>query len=197
MNFTSPDSIKILQEIGVAKGMEVGDFGCGRRGTFTFAAAQIAGDSGKIYAVDVLKSVLKTINDQARLEGYEKIIKTVWSNLEKYKATAINDNSLDVGLLINVLLQTDFPEDVIKESSRMMKDGGILFISDWTTDSYLGKVAAKKNTDIDYKKFQSPKEIKKIANKLGLELINEFKPWDSHFGLVFKKQRRGSASSLQ
>ncbi|MFH1187781.1 MAG: methyltransferase domain-containing protein [bacterium] len=179
--------IKILKKIGVEKGMQVGDFGCGRRGTFTFAAAQIVGDSGKVCAVDILKSVLKTINDQARLDGCEKIIKTVWSNLEKYKATAIPDDSLDVGLLINVMLQTDFPQDVIKESMRMVKNGGTLFISDWTTDSYLGKVAAKKHTDIDYKKFKSPKEIKSIASKLGLELIEEFKPWDSHFGLVFKK----------
>ncbi|MFH1565300.1 MAG: methyltransferase domain-containing protein [bacterium] len=179
--------INILQKIGVEKGTQVGDFGCGRRGTFTFAAAEIVGMEGKVYAVDVLKSAIKNINDQSRLEGYEKIIITIWSNLEKYKATAIKDNSLDVGLLINVLFQTDLPEDTIKESARMVKNGGTLFISDWATDSYLGKVAAKKHTDIDYKKFKSPKEIKSIANKLGLKLIEEFKPWDSHFGLVFKK----------
>lgn len=187
INFTNSEPIKILQEIGVKEGMEIGDFGCGRRGTFTFAAAQIVGANGKVYAVDVLKPVIKTINDQARLEGYEKVVKTVWSNLEKYGATAIEDESLDAGLLINVLFQTDLPKETIKESARMVKKGGILFISDWKTDSYLGKVATKKHTDIDYKKFQSPKEVNKMAKELGLELVDEFKPWDSHFGIIFKK----------
>lgn len=189
--------VGILQKIGVKQGMKIGDFGCGRRGTFTFAAAQIVEDSGRVYAVDVLKSVIKTINDQARLDGYEKIIKTVWSNLEKYKATAIDDGFLDVGLLINVLFQTDLAEDVIKESARMVKDGGILFISDWLSDSYLGRVAAQKHTDIDHKKFQSPKEVKAIASKLGLQFIEEFRPWDSHFGLVFKKRCKNARNKIQ
>jgi ubiquinone/menaquinone biosynthesis C-methylase UbiE len=179
--------IETLQKIGVKRGMTIGDFGCGQRGTFTFAAAEIVGKTGKVYAIDVLKPVLKSINDQARLEGFEQIIKIVWSNLEKYQATDIENESLDIGIIINVLFQTDYPAKIIKEAARMIKKDGRLLISDWLTSSYLGKIANKKHTNIDKKKLKTTKEIKTIAAKLGLKLVEEFRPWDSNFGLVFEK----------
>lgn len=179
--------IQILSTIGVSEGMKVGDFGCGQRGTFIFAAAGIVGDKGMVCAVDVLKSVLRTINNQARLDGVEHIVKTVWSNLEKYGATAITDDSLDVGLLINVLLQTEQEESVIQESARMIKKGGTLFVCDWLADSYLAKVAEQKHTDMQKESLTGPQEVKQIAGDLGLQFIEEFKLWESHYGLVFIK----------
>jgi ubiquinone/menaquinone biosynthesis C-methylase UbiE len=173
-------TIKILKTVGLEPAMKVGDFGCGWRGTFTFAAAQVVGEAGRVYAVDILKPVLKTINDQARLEGFEGIVETVWSNLEKYQATDIKDNFLDIGLLINVLFQTNRPVEVIKEAARMIAPGGKLFLSDWLNNSQLAKTEIKHS-------LKKPVEVKQIADGLGLKLIKEFKPWESHFGLVFEK----------
>lgn len=172
--------VKIFQRVGIAQDMKIGDFGCGASGVFPLQAAKLVGKDGLVYAVDIMKHTLREVSTKARLEGIENI-KTIWSNLEVYKATKINDNSCDLGLLINILFQTKLHENIIKECIRMIKNKGTLLVIDW------------KQTDIV--KFGPPIQerikseyIKNIAMKLRLKLKEEFSAGKYHFGLIFAKE---------
>lgn len=170
---------EILDRLNITQGMQVADLGCGSAGYFTLMAAEMVGNSGKVYAVDVQKSVLAGVTSASRMGGFHNI-ETVWSNLEIYSGTkAIKDNSLDIGMLINVLFQSKKKSEIIKETARMIKSGGIVLIIDWKlTGAPFGPAP-----DSRFKK----ENVVKWAEENGLTLKEEFEAGQYHFGLIFNK----------
>jgi ubiquinone/menaquinone biosynthesis C-methylase UbiE len=170
----------ILNQAGVGYGNIVGDLGCGGMGYFTLQAAKMVGDKGQVYAVDVVKAVLQSVETKAKLEGLSNI-KTVWSNLEIAEATKINAASLDFALLINTLFQTKEYEAIIKEATRLLKKGGKLVVVDWKkVDTPFGP---KKETRV-------PKEIiQGIAEKLGYVLERSLETGPYHYWLEFIRKK--------
>lgn len=172
------DPAKILGRLGIKTGHHLADLGCGGAGHFIIPAAHLLGDDTIIYAVDILKSVLRSVTSKARLEGVSNI-KPIWSNLEIVGATKIRKNSLDFALLINVLFQSKQHENILKEALRLLKDKGKLLIVDWH------KISSSFGPPSDDR--VSTKEIKAKAKKVGFKLVDEFKAGNYHFGLIFKK----------
>ena len=106
-------------------------------------------------------------------------VKTIWSNLEIFKATEIETNSLDAALLINVLHQSDKKADILRESLRMLKRGGQLMIVEWgNNESPLGPKPTKRI------RLES---LKLAAEKLGLDLKEEFLAGPYHYGIILIK----------
>jgi len=172
------DTDKIFDRIALKSGQVVADLGCGGAGHFAIPAGRRVGSQGLVYAVDILKSVLKSVVSRARLEGVSNI-KTVWSNLEIAGATRIPKNSLDMAFLINILFQSKHDDYVIGEAVRLLKDGGKLLIIDW------GRVAPSFGPAAEDR--IKPETLKTIANKLSLKLTDEFEAGKYHFGLLFEK----------
>jgi ubiquinone/menaquinone biosynthesis C-methylase UbiE len=48
------DPYKIFEKISLSVGQRVADLGCGRTGHFVFPAVKTVGDTGIVYAVDVV-----------------------------------------------------------------------------------------------------------------------------------------------
>lgn len=175
-NLISP--VKIFEKLGLGSGMRVGDFGCGRLGVFALTAAKIVGDKGMVYAVDVVKTILAALEERAKTERIDNI-KTVWSNLEVYGATKVENESLDAGFIINVLFQTDKDAAIIRECSRMVKPGGKLMIIDWKKEGALFGPALKDRIDRE--------EVARTAGGLGLKQVDSFEAGPCHFGMIFEK----------
>jgi ubiquinone/menaquinone biosynthesis C-methylase UbiE len=171
---------EFLSKIGIEEGMVVADLGCGARGYFTLQVAKMVGPSGLVYAVDILKSALKAVETEAKILGLNNI-KTVWSDLEIYKATKIKEGSLDFALIINLLFQTEKDEIVIKEATRLLKPKGKLVICDWKKTKTLFGPKIEDRPDKD--------EIKKIASGLNLKLEKEIEAGPYHFALIFIKEK--------
>jgi len=173
------DAKQILtQQLGLEPGKVVGDFGCGGAGYFTLAAAKIVGDKGQVYAVDVLKTVLSSVDSKARMHNLYNI-KTVWSNLEIYGATDMPEASVDYAFLINILFQSKKHAEITKEVVRLMKTSSKLLVIDWdNTASGFGPAAEDK---VD------PEGMKKIARDNGLVEVKSFKAGQYHFGIIFSK----------
>lgn len=172
------DPLKILTRLGIKAGSRVADLGCGGAGHFTIPAANLVGDKTEVYAVDILKSSLRSVTSIGRLEGIDNI-KPIWSNLELLGSTKIRSKSLDFALLINILFQSKQDDDIIAEAIRLLKPGGKILIIDWSQNpSTLGP------EPIDRIK---PEDIKKIAQKLKLKLIDDFEAGSYHYGLIFQK----------
>ncbi len=172
------DPIFVLKKAGIVEGMIVADLGCGGVGHFIFPAAHMVGNKGTVYAVDILRSALEAVESKAKIEGLNNI-ETVWSNLEKYRATRIPNKSLDVALLVNVLFQNMDCETVVKEAARLIKPDGTLLIVDWNeSPAPFGPPAEKK---------MKREDLKKIVKSLKLKEIEEFEAGDYHYGLIFRK----------
>jgi ubiquinone/menaquinone biosynthesis C-methylase UbiE len=168
----------ILQEVPIESGQKVADLGCGRFGYFILATAKMTGTRGVAYALDIQKQHLKEVEKQAKKENLTQI-KTIWTNLEKWKGTKIENNFLDVALLINTLNQSDKRADILREASRMIKKKGKLLVVEWL------------NQELPFGP-QPEKKVKKeaiieVAPKLGLKLDKEFSAGKFHYGLLLSK----------
>lgn len=172
------DIAAILNKISIGERQRVAELGCGNFGFFTFPLARLVGRSGKVYAVDILKSTLNEIKTRAAKDNLPQII-PVWSNLEIFRGTKIEASSLDAALLINVLHQSDKRADIIREASRLIKSNGKLLIVDWSaTDSPLGPKPERRL------KLEA---LKAAVIKLGFDIKEEFAAGPYHYGLVLIK----------
>ncbi|MCD4705103.1 methyltransferase domain-containing protein [bacterium] len=173
------DSRKILEdEVNLGYGDKIGDLGCGPKAYFTFQAARIVGEKGLVYAADILKEVLSSVESHAKTQGFNNI-QTVWTNLESYGATKIPESSLDISMLINVLFQAKDIAQMIKEAIRLTKPGGKLLVVDWKNiGAPLGPDSSRR---VDVAK------IKEYAEAYGLKLEKEFTAGQYHFALIFIK----------
>ncbi|MBI4652703.1 methyltransferase domain-containing protein [Candidatus Kuenenbacteria bacterium] len=169
----------LLEKVGLKQNMIVGDLGCGGSGYFVVQAARMVGKDGIVYAVDILKPVLKSIESKARLEKVYNI-KTIWSNLEIYKATKIKDEELNVILLTNIVHQAKDPSAVFREAIRMLKKDGKILVIEWEETSALFGPKAEHRI--------SKKKIKEIAEQNNLKKEEEFKAGNYHYGIIFKKK---------
>jgi ubiquinone/menaquinone biosynthesis C-methylase UbiE len=164
--------------MGIEERQSTAELGCGNFGFFVFPLARLVGRQGKVYAVDILQSTLQEIKKTAIKENLPQIM-TVWSNLELFKATKIETNSLDSALLVNVIHQSDKKIEIIREAIRLLKRGGKLLIVEWkNSDLPLGPDPAKR---------VKAEAIKAAAPKIGLALNEEFEAGPYHYGLILSK----------
>ncbi len=170
--------LKILKKLGVERGSKVADLGCGGAGHFIIPAAYLAGGSTIVYAVDIMKSVLKNVASKARIEGINNI-RSVWSDLEIRGATNIPEASLDFALLVNTLFQSQKHKAMLEESYRLLVEDGRLLVVDWI------KKEMPFGPPLEARVGKN--EIQTLAKEVGFNFIEEFKPGEYHFGLIFEK----------
>ena len=168
----------IFEKAKIKEGEKVGDFGCGKNGYFTFLSAKAVGKKGLVYAVDILKNNLAIIDKEAKEHGLPQI-KTVWSDLETFKATKIEENSLNLIFLVNILHESSKPADMLMESVRLLKKGGRLVIVEWK------KIASPMGPDVNSRLDKD--FIINLSNKTGLIKEEEFEAGKYHFGIIFVK----------
>ncbi len=168
----------LLKKIGLKEKMKVADFGSGAYGHFVFPAAQLVGKRGTVYAVDILKPALEAISKKAKQENFSNIV-TVWSDLEVFKATKIETESLDVGLLINNLYVSRKRAEMLRECIRMIKKGGKLLIVEWEDSSSPFGPPTEERVKID--------SLKNAGEKLHLKIENSFSAGQYHYAVVFTK----------
>lgn len=172
------DAQAVLIKAGVRAGATVADLGCGATGHFVIPAAKMVGANGKVYAVDILKSVLAGVESRARLEGIVSL-QTIWGDCDIAKGSGIADNSVDVVLVVNNLYQTKVRSAFLSEAKRIAKSGGKIVVIDWkTVASPLGPPAESRI---------SAEAAKIDAADAGLKLMEAWEPGPYFWGLIFTK----------
>lgn len=168
---------KVIEQIGLKEGMKVADFGCGH-GYFTLPVAKLVGRDGKVYAVDVLLEALEEVRSRAQLEGAVNI-ETVRGNLEMAGGSGLPDGSADLVLLHNVLFQTQKKSEVLKESKRVLKLGGIFVLVDWQKE--MAAIGPQGGWRLSFD------EARALAQEEGFVFNRVFDVGRYHFGLIFTK----------
>jgi ubiquinone/menaquinone biosynthesis C-methylase UbiE len=172
--FLNPE--ETLKQLNIAKGMQVVDFGCGA-GYFVIPMAKMVSEQGKVYALDVLDSALESMRSKAKIEGLFNIV-AKRCNLEVINSSGLENNSMDLVLLSNILFQSDNKSGIMKEAVRVLKKGGELAIIDWRANQSLGPS----------RELIVPVEnIKKMVEENGLIFKNDILVDKYHWGMIFAK----------
>jgi len=114
----------ILEELGIEPGFHVLDYGCGP-GSYIVPLAELVGESGKIYALDIHPLAIQKVKDIASKKQMANV-ETILSDCQ----TGLQDNSLDVVLLYDIFHHLSDWDRVLKELHRVLKPDGVLSFSD-------------------------------------------------------------------
>lgn len=113
----------IVKEVGIKEGFHVLDYGCGS-GSYVPAVAELVGESGKVYALDVhplAVEMVKKLAEKKQLANVETILSD--------RKTGLPEDSIDVVLLYDVFHDLKDPDAVLEELQRVLKLDGILSLS--------------------------------------------------------------------
>lgn len=143
---------------GAKRGDVILDYGCGI-GFNTIPAAEIVGEEGMVYALDIHPLAVKAVEKKIRKRGL-KNVKTILSGLN----TGLPDESVDVVLLYNVLPMVKNRPALIKELHRVLKPGGVFSVkSGLIVNLYSGEKMETK----DLEKLMLDNGPLKLERKIG------------------------------
>jgi len=115
---------KMLAEVEIHPGYKVLDYGCGP-GAFTIMIAEIVGQSGIVYALDIHPLAIKAVEQNARKKNLSNY-KTILSSC----STSLPDNSLDLVIFFDVFHALKNQEEVLIELHRVLKSDATMCLSD-------------------------------------------------------------------
>jgi ubiquinone/menaquinone biosynthesis C-methylase UbiE len=116
---------KRIRGFGIQEGMTVVDYGCGP-GRYTIRLAELVGQQGKIYAVDIHELAIEVVK--------KKMAKYNLRNIEPVLAdgydTGLPDSIADVVCAIDMFFLIKKPTEFLLELKRITKNDGILVIDE-------------------------------------------------------------------
>lgn len=126
-SYSMHDSDFVFQELKLAKGDFFLDLGCGA-GDYAIRAAQIVGDSGLVFALDIWAGVIERLTEEATFQGIKNIKPMVADITGKLP---FEDSIIDVCFIATVLHAMDFEKNkknLFNEIQRVLKPSGRLAI---------------------------------------------------------------------
>jgi ubiquinone/menaquinone biosynthesis C-methylase UbiE len=115
------DPLRTLKAAGIKPGLKVLEVGCGP-GFFTIPAAEIVGDNGIVYAIDVHPRGIEKVQQKADSKG----IKNVRTMLANASDTGLPEQSIDLVFMFGLPHIIGGQVNVLHEMCRILKPGGVL-----------------------------------------------------------------------
>ena len=116
---------KVMEVTGVKPGMVIGEIGAGR-GYFTFWLSRGVGERGKVYANDIDRSALSSIERtcaEEKISNIETVLGTVGDPL-------LPKGSLDMVFLVNSFHDLERPVELLANLLPSLKPGAAVVIMD-------------------------------------------------------------------
>jgi len=175
MYFSDPEHN--VAQFGIHIGDHVADLGTGA-GHYALALAKAVEISGKVYAVDIQKDLLKELAVRAHEVGVPNIL-AIAADIEKSHGTGLEDESVDAALTANALFQVEEKFAFLKEAFRILKKGGRILVIDWK-GSFRGIGPPEKY-------IFSEDSLQDLMEEIGFTFIRTIDAGEYHYGLIFKK----------
>lgn len=137
---------KIVAAIGIEPGETVADIGAGT-GLFEPLLSRVAGDDGKVLAVDIAANFLERVRMVAKKEG----LKNVETVLCTERSVELEAESVDKVFMCDTYHHFEYPADTMASIWKALKPGGELVVVDFereegkSSDWILGHVRAGKD----------------------------------------------------
>ncbi len=154
--------------------MHIADFGSGS-GAYVLGIAKALEQTGRVYAFDVQRDLLRRIKNEAGRAGYHNV-DVIWCDLERPRASRLADQHLDLVLISNLLFQVEHKAEVLSEARRILKPSGRLAIVEWA-DSF-GGLGPRKSDVV------SKAHALELIKEAGFEPVKEFEAGAHHYGLI-------------
>ena len=156
---------KVMDIIGVKKGMVIGIVGAGK-GYFTFKMYKRVGNSGRIYANEIDKSNLDHIRGRCKREKINNIL-TILGEVED---PMFPKNKMDMVFMCYVFHDLEKPVELLRNIKPSLKSGATLVILD-QDQSKTGNAHFLTKTELIRKLKKANYEIVKIETFLKKENI--------------------------
>lgn len=173
--FVNPD--EVVSQMDLKPSDYVADFGCGT-GYFVFPLAKKTKGQGRVYALDILKEKLESVESQAKILGLTNIL-TKRVNLEKEGGSKLDSESVDWVVLADMIFQNKNKDEIFKEVKRVLKPGGKILVVEWNfNDASVGPERALRI---------SREGILEIAQRNQLTVLKDVQAGNFHYGLILAK----------
>jgi len=172
--FSSPE--QNILKLGLTEGMRIADFGAGT-GFYSKACSTRVGPSGKVFAIEVQKDLVKKLETELRNWGISNV-ECIWGDIERRGGTKLSDNSIDVVIISNVLSLTEDKIGMIEEAGRVLKKGGKVLLIDWTYSFSSDGPKAENLVNED--------KARELFEKRGFKLDERINVGANHYGIIFK-----------
>jgi len=157
---------KILNPF-IKKGMRVLEIGPAM-GFFTLTMAEMVGDTGKVYAVDIQQRMLNVLQKRAEKKGLSHTIECILASADNFNIHHLKD--IDFCLLFAVVHEVADPEKLFKELFKILKPRAQVLMVEPK-----GHVARK-----EFERFL------KIASNDGFIIVGSKKIFRSHSSILQK-----------
>lgn len=163
-----------LIKLGLHEGDIMADIGCGI-GYFTIPASKIVGDSGNIFAMDILPELLQDVGKKIKDNNISniEIILTDENDLK------LEDNKVTFAFISLVLHEANEKEDFISEIKRIISPEGKIAIVEWE------KVSSEFGPPIDHRLDRI--YLTKMLDLLGFSNISSIDIGENFYGIIAQK----------
>ncbi|MCH7906196.1 MAG: class I SAM-dependent methyltransferase [Chloroflexi bacterium] len=171
-----PDAVdpnQLIAELPLRPFHTVADIGSGP-GYFSVPLAKYLYD-GKVYAVDIQQGMLDIVEREAKAVH----VTNVETVLSKETKIPLDDASVDIALLSNVLHEATSPLRLLRDVARIVKKGGWIAIMEWRKEEMpngppLEERIAQKDVEKLFTKLDLPiKARRMIADTRYLVLVEK------------------------
>ncbi len=156
----------MLTNLGAKTGMNICDMGCGN-GFHTLRMAEMTGDKGLVYGVDVQPEMLALLRE--RME--EQVIENIVPILGSYHNPHLPPDSIDLILLVDVYHEFSHPVEMLAAMRKSLKPDGVIVLVEYRAE----------DPDVPIEKLHkmSKDQINLELEANGFELVKEFDnlPW--------------------
>ena len=150
------------------------DIGCGI-GYFTIPASKIIGDSGKIFALDILPKMLQDIGIKIK----ENTISNIKIILTEENDLKLEDNKTTIAFISCVLHEANEKEKFLNEIKRIISPKGKITIVEWQ------KINSDFGPPIDHRLDKM--DLIKVLDKVGFSDISTIDIGENFYGLIAEK----------
>lgn len=160
------DCETMLKALGVKPGQTVCDMGCGN-GFYTLKLAEMVGEKGAVYAVDIQQEMLRLLESRAEKTNLKNITPVLGSLIDPRLA----EGKLDLILCVDVYHEFSHPEHMLAAMRKALaKDGRLVLVEFRKEDP---KVPIK-----ELHKMSKAQVLKELEPN-GFKLVEEFDklPW--------------------
>ena len=123
------DCRRLLRELRIQPGQIVCDMGCGN-GFYALKLAELTGEQGKVYAVDIQEEMLTKLKRRAQQEAIENIVHVHGGVVDP----RLPENAFDLVLMVDVYHEFSHPAQMLRGIRASLKPAGRIALAEFRAE---------------------------------------------------------------